>query len=135
MRRATLLILPFALLAANARAAQPNLIRNGDLEEEALGGWQPGENVAIEATTQKARSGKRAIKLAWHDVIEMPWGRGGNLCWAREIITQELREDTRYRVKCSLLVDEFHVAPEAAKWLAEQPPGCDGDLPGSTDPC
>ena len=123
MKKVVLLVLPFALLAANARAAQPNLIRNGDFEDEALDGWLPGENVAIEAATEKARSGKRAIKLAWHDVTEMPWGRGGNLCWAREIITENLKEDTRYRVRCSVLVDEFHVAPEAAKWLAEQPPG------------
>jgi len=80
MKRAALFILPLVLLAANACAAEPNLIRNGDFEDEALDGWQPGQNVSIEGTTEEARSGRRAIKLAWHDVTEMPWGRGGNLC-------------------------------------------------------
>ena len=91
MKNTALLILPLALLAANTRGAQPNLIRNGDFEDEALDGWQPGENVAIEAATEKVRSGKRAIKLVWRDVTEMPWGRGGNLCWAREIISENLK--------------------------------------------
>ena len=123
MRTTALLILPFALLAADTRAAQPNMIRNGDFEEEPLDGWQPGENVSIEATTEKVHSGNRSIKLTWHDVTEMPWGRGGNLCGAQEIIKQNLKEDTRYRVKCSILVDEFQVAAESRKWLAEEPPG------------
>ena len=123
MKDVALLILPLVLLAANARAAQPNMIRNGDCEDEALDGWTPGENVRIEITTEKARSGKRAIKLAWQDVAELAWSRGGNLCGAQEIITQDLKEDTRYRLKCSLLVDEFHVAAESKKWLAQEPPG------------
>jgi len=123
MKESVLLILPFTLLAVNTRAAQPNIIRNGDFEEEALDGWQPGENVSIEATTEEVHSGNRAIKLAWHDVTEMPWGRGGNLCGAQGIITQNLKEDMRYRVRCFALVDEFHVADESRKWLAEEPPG------------
>ena len=110
------------LLAASTCAAQANLVRNGDFEASELKGWLPSKNVSLAATTDKVRSGKRAIKLTWHDVTQMPWGRGGNLCWAREIVTQGLKEDTRYRVKCSVMVEELNVAPEAKKWLAEQDP-------------
>ena len=123
MKTPALLVLPFALLAANALAAQPNMIRNGDFENEALDGWTPGENVRIETTTEKARSGSRAVKLAWHDVTELAWSQGGNLCGARDILTQNLKEDTRYRVKCSLLVDEFNLAEESKEWLAGEPKG------------
>ena len=97
MNKVALLILPLALLAGKACAAQPSMIRNGGFEEEGLNGWQAGENVSIESTTEKVHSGSRAIKLAWRDVTEMSWGRGGNLCRAQEIITQNLKEDTLIR--------------------------------------
>ena len=71
MRIAATLTVSLSLFAADTYAAKPNIIRNGGFEDETLDGWQAGENVTMAITEDKARSGKRAIKLTCRDVAEL----------------------------------------------------------------
>ncbi len=104
-----------ASLAAVAVAGHPNLLEDGGGEGKGPANWTASQRVAIERTSEKRHGGTSAVKVTWRDVTSLAvWGRCGNLLTCSgSVLTESLKRDTRYRLSCWVLVDEFALTPEA----------------------